>query len=147
AGSGGPSAVYAKPAFQSTGVTGMLSDGHRDTPDLSLFSADGLNNSFYIVCQSDQDIAGDTGCSLTKFVSSANGPLHDFQGVGGTSAAAPTFSGIMALINQKTGQRQGNANPALYTLGKNESYASCDSGQGTSGKSSSACVFSDITGN
>ena len=147
AGSGGPSAVYGKPAWQSIGVTGMPSDGHRDTPDVSLFSADGLNNSFYIVCQSDQDIAGDTGCNLTKFVSSANGPLHDFQGVGGTSAAAPTFAGIMALINQKTGQRQGNANPSLYTLGKNEAYASCDSGQGNSGKSSSSCVFSDITGN
>src|SRR5215471_17828038 len=148
AGSGGPSTVYPKPAWQSIGVTGMPADGHRDTPDVSLFSADGLNNSFYIVCQSDQDIAGDTGCNLTKFVSSnTNGPLHDFQGVGGTSAAAPTFAGIMALINQKTGQRQGNANPTLYTLAKGESYASCDSGQGSSGKSSSSCIFSDITGN
>jgi subtilase family serine protease len=150
-GSGGPSSVYPKPAWQS-GLTGMPADGHRDLPDVSLFSADGLNNSFYIVCQSDLDIVGDTGCSLTKFVSPTDCGqnttcLHNFQAVGGTSAAAPTFAGIMALINQKTGQRQGNANPALYALGKNETFSSCDSSQGNSGKGGSTCVFSDITGN
>lgn len=145
AGSGGPSAVYAKPSWQASGITGMPNDSKRDTPDVSLFSADGLNSSFYIVCQSDQDIAGDTGCNLTTF--STTSPFHDFQAVGGTSAAAPTFAGIMALINQKTSQRQGNANPALYALGKAEAFSSCDSSQGNSGKSSSSCVFSDITGN
>ena len=35
---------------------------------------------------------------------------------GGTSASAPAFSGIVALVNQKTGYRQGNANPTLYGL-------------------------------
>ena len=145
-GSGGPSSIYSKPSWQS-GVTGMPADSHRDLPDVSLFSGDGLNNSFYIVCQSDQNIAGDTGCNLTKFVDSPTGPLHDFQGAGGTSFAAPTFAGIMALINQKTGQRQGNANPSLYALGKIEAYSNCDSAQGNSGKSSSTCVFNDITGN
>jgi len=151
-GSGGPSSVYAKPSWQASGITGMPSDGKRDLPDVSLFSADGLNNSFYIVCQSDLNIVGDTGCSLTKFVAATDCGqgttcLHDFQGVGGTSAAAPTFAGIMALINQKTGQRQGNANPSLYALGKAETFANCDSAQGNSGKSSSSCIFSDITGN
>src|SRR5262249_26730661 len=145
-GSGVSSYIYSKPSWQS-GVTGMPADNHRDLPDVSLFSGDGLNNSFYIVCQSDQDIAGDTGCNLTKFVDSSTGPLHDFQGAGGTSFAAPTFAGIMALINQKTGQRQGNANPSLYALGKIEAYSNCDSAQGNSGKSSSACIFNDITGN
>jgi Predicted protease len=145
AGSGGLSAVYSKPPWQSNAITGLPSDGKRDLPDVSLFSGDGNNKSFYIVCQSDADITGDTGCNLTTF--SSTSPFHDFQAVGGTSAAAPTFAGIMALINQKTGQRQGNANPSLYALGKNEAYASCDSGTGNSGKSSSTCVFNDITGN
>jgi subtilase family serine protease len=117
AASGGPSAVYTgalKPKWQ----TG-LGDANRDLPDISLFSGDGVNfgsntGTFYVICQSDQDIAGDTGCSLTKFVGTS--PFHDFQGVGGTSAATPTFAGIMALVNQKTGQRQGNANYVLYKL-------------------------------
>jgi len=116
AGSGGPSAVYRKPTWQ-TG-TGVPADGARDIPDISLFASDGgfegNGKSFYIVCESDLDIPGDTGCNLTS--RSANTPFHDFQGTGGTSAAAPTFAGIMALVNQKTGQRQGNANYVLYSL-------------------------------
>jgi hypothetical protein len=154
AGGGGPSSVYTKPAFQS-GVTGVPGDGFRDLPDVSLFSSDGgaVDNSgkttvksFYIVCQSDQDISGDTGCNLTTF--STASPFHDFQAVGGTSAAAPTFAGIMALINQKTGQRQGNPNVELYALARGEAFATCDSGQGTSGSSANTtCVFNDITPN
>ena len=47
-------------------------------------------------------------------------PHWDFMGVGGTSAAAPAFAGIMALVNQKTGERQGNANYVLYPLAAQE---------------------------
>ena len=142
---GGPSAVYSKPVWQSNAITGIPSDGKRDLPDVSIFSGDGLNNSFYIVCQSDQNIPGDTGCNLTKFVSSATGPLHDFQGVGGTSVAAPTFAGIMALINHKTGQRQGVAGFKLYQLAQGESFTKCNSSSGMSGSSSSSCIFNDVT--
>ena len=46
AGSGGPSAVYSKPPWQASGITGMPNDGKRDLPDVSLFSADGNNKSF-----------------------------------------------------------------------------------------------------
>jgi len=51
----------------------------------------------------------------------------------------------MALVNQKTGQRQGNANITLYSLAKSESFASCNSTAGLSGGSASTCVFNDIT--
>jgi subtilase family serine protease len=143
AGSGGPSSIYTKPAFQA-GVPGIVADGKRDIPDVSLFAADGLNKSFYIICQSDQDIPGDTGCNLTKFVTTS--PFHDFQAVGGTSASTPAFAGIMALVNQKTGQRQGNANFVLYKLAAAENYASCNSSSFTApAPLSSSCVFSDIT--
>ena len=155
AGSGGPSSVYPKPSYQQGGIVGMPGDGFRDLPDVSLFSSDGglvdstgktTIKSFYVICESDQDIAGDTGCNLINF--SSTSPYHDFQAVGGTSAAAPTFAGIMALINQKTGQRQGNANVELYALAKGEAFATCDSGQGTSGSASNTtCVFNDITSN
>jgi hypothetical protein len=152
AGSGGPSAVYCtkntttcpnpvsgKPTFQ----TGF-GDTARDIPDVALFAADGLNKSFYIICQSDQDISGDTGCSLTKFVTAS--PFHDFQAVGGTSASTPAFAGIMALVNQKTGQRQGNANFVLYKLAAAETYANCNSSSFTAPAAlSGSCVFSDIT--
>jgi len=142
AGSGGASTFSAKPVWQA-GVTGIPLDGKRDIPDVSLFASDGQNKSFYIVCQSDLDISGDTGCNLTNF--SPTTPFHDFQGVGGTSVAAPTFAGIMALVNQKTGQRQGNANVELYNLARGQSYSSCNSSGGTSGSATSTCVFNDIT--
>ena len=141
AGSGGPSSIYTK--TQAAWQTGF-GDTKRDLPDVSLFSSDGQNKSFYIVCESDQDITGDTGCNLTQF--SPNQPFHDFQAIGGTSAAAPTFAGIMALVNQKTGQRQGNANITLYSLAKTETFANCNSTSGTSGSAANTtCVFNDIT--
>lgn len=141
AGSGGPSSVYAKPSWQ----IGLTSDSARDIPDVSLFSSDGQNKSFYIVCQSDQDITGDTGCNLTKFTSTA--PFHDFQAVGGTSAATPTFAGIVALVNQHlaTGgnptPRQGNVNYVLYGLAKTPANV-CPSSTTTL---PNACVFNDVT--
>ncbi len=36
------------------------------------------------------------------------------QGMGGTSAVAPLWAGLIALINQKTGRRVGFINPKLY---------------------------------
>jgi hypothetical protein len=40
--------------------------------------------------------------------------------VGGTSAASPSFAGLMALVVQKTGVAQGNANPIFYSMGQNQ---------------------------
>jgi len=143
AGSGGPSAVYTKAMAPFQPAT--FGDTRRDLPDVSFFAADGLNKSFYIVCQSDQDIPGDTGCNLTKFVTTS--PFHDFQAVGGTSASAPAFAGVMALVNQKTGQRQGNANFVLYSLAKNETFTNCNSSSFTNPATAlpGTCVFIDVT--
>jgi subtilase family serine protease len=122
-----------------------LGDTARDIPDVSLFSSDGQNKTFYIVCQQDQDIPGDTGCDLNKFVTTS--PFHDFQAVGGTSAATPTFAGIVALINQKLATagnptpRQGNVNYVLYGLAKTVANV-CPSSTTTL---PNACVFNDVT--
>lgn len=139
---GGPSAVYTK--TQAPFQTGLGDATARDIPDVSFFAADGLNNTFYIICESDQDIPGDTGCNLSKFVTTT--PFHDFQTVGGTSASAPAFAGIMALVNQKTGQRQGNANFVLYSLAKSETFSACNSNSITTPITQPAgCVFMDVT--
>ena len=113
AGSGGPSNCttnsqtvgscsggYAKPSWQ-TG-TGVPADGKRDLPDVSLFASNGFLGTFYLVCQAD----------VTYGVCD----LNDLVGFGGTSVSSPAFAGIMALVNQKTGERQGNANYVLYKL-------------------------------
>ncbi|HEV2133221.1 MAG TPA: protease pro-enzyme activation domain-containing protein [Terracidiphilus sp.] len=92
---------YPKPAWQ-TG-SGVPSDNVRDIPDVSLFAANGYNDSFYPICATDADCQPVTSGTVQIF------------GVGGTSAAAPSFAGIMALVNQKYG-RQGQADTILYPL-------------------------------
>ena len=154
-GSGGPSSCtsvdsnfaclggYAKPSWQ-TGP-GVPQDGARDLPDVSLFASAGNNGSFYIICEADFNPffgpmpGSNQPCSLVT---------NTFLGLGGTSASAPAFAGMMALVNQKmamAGQsaRQGNANYVLYNLAA-QSGASCNSSTQTGG-GTSACIFHDVT--
>jgi pseudomonalisin len=85
---GGASKLYAKPSWQ-TG-TGVPADGRRDVPDVSLTAA---GHDGYLIYQ--------------------NGGLYV---VGGTSAASPSFAGVMALVVQNAAARQGNANTVFYSL-------------------------------
>ncbi len=102
---------YAKPSWQAG--SGVPNDGKRDLPDLSFFSASGFfNGSFYIVCQMDANSgagSSTSSCNLTA-------PFLDFQGFGGTSVATPAMAGVMALVVQQTGEKQGNPNPVQYSL-------------------------------
>jgi subtilase family serine protease len=140
AGSGGPSTINTKPAYQS-GINGMPTANFRQLPDISLFAGNGTNGSFYIICQEDAN----TGTGSSTSSCNLNSPFADFQGVGGTSAAAPAFAGIMAMVNQQTGQRQGNANFVLYQLYKNGSASTiCPS----AASPASTCIFYDtVAGN
>ncbi|MHB1700140.1 MAG: Ig-like domain repeat protein [Acidobacteriaceae bacterium] len=129
---------YAKPSWQ-TG-TGVPADKVRDLPDVSLFASNGFQASLYPICE--QDISADGTCDLTTTGgTTANIPFVNIVGVGGTSASSPAFAGIMSLVNQKTGQRQGNANYVLYNLAAKQNPSNCNSSNG----SSSSCVFNDVT--
>ncbi len=127
-------AGYAKPSWQ-TG-TGVPADGVRDVPDVSLFASAGFFGAFYIVCQQSTNTDGQP-CSL-------NPPVYDFAGYGGTSVSSPAFAGILALVNQKTGNRQGNANYVLYSLAgqQNRNGTACNSSTGTP---AAGCIFNDLT--
>jgi subtilase family serine protease len=136
AGSGGISGAYTKPPFQ-TGSFGTALGGatNRAIPDISFFSGNGFNGASYIVCQSDATTSG-AACSLSS-------PYSDFLLVGGTSAATPSFAAVMALVNQQTGQRQGNANYVLYGLAaKDPNYASGACNSAT--PPAAGCVFNDV---
>src|ERR1017187_5805296 len=63
------------------------------------------------------------------------------SGGGGTSASSPAFAGVMALVNQKTGSRLGNANYVLYKLAAEQNASACNSAIG----SGSSCIFNDVT--
>jgi subtilase family serine protease len=104
---GGASAIYTKPSWQ--GGTGVPADGKRDVPDVALTAA---GHDGYLICQ--------------------EGGLYV---VGGTSAASPSFAGIMALVGQHAASREGNANTAFYSLASKQ-------------RAGGASVFHDIiTGN
>jgi subtilase family serine protease len=95
AGSGGVSSVYPTPAWQTgNGVPGAdpgtTGSHHRYLPDISLTAA---GHDGYVIVQ-------EGGLML----------------VGGTSASSPSFAGIMAIVNQYTGARNGNPNTRLYPL-------------------------------
>jgi len=122
AGGGGASSVVPKPYWQS-GLSSIPQDGFRDLPDVSLTSA---IHDPYLLC-----LAG--SCNQGFLV-----------GIGGTSAAAPSFAGIMALVNQKVGGRVGLANYVLYKLAAAENLSQCN-GSSTSTAPASTCVFNDVT--
>src|SRR5205814_2197812 len=88
---------WPKPPWQS--VVGNPSDAVRDTPDISLFAADGLWNHYYVFCWSDTAHGG----------ASCTGAPSGWSGGGRTSFASPIMAGIQALVNQKTGERLANA--------------------------------------
>ena len=134
AGSGGASSVYAKPKWQM-GVNGVPNDNHRDQPDVSLFASPGFAGSGYLFCQAD--LTGVPSCNLSE-------AAYTFHIIGGTSASAPAFAGMMALVNQYAAAhggtpRQGNANMTLYALAK-KSGASCTS----SPTEAAGCIFNDV---
>jgi trimeric autotransporter adhesin len=103
AGGGGASSVYAKPSFQAALTP---ADSSRDLPDVSFLAGNGLYDASWVVC-------ADGNCQT------ANGALANgatVSGVGGTSAAAPAFAGMLALVEQKAESRLGQADYVLYQL-------------------------------
>src|SRR6266849_1442858 len=132
----GTCAGWPKPSWQT--VLGNPQDGVRDTPDVSLFAADGLLWShYYIFCWSDT-AKGGAACGSDP---------STWMGAGGTSFASPIMAGIQALINQKAGGPQGNPAPVYYQLAAAEYGASgstsCNSSNGNAVASN--CVFYDVT--
>src|SRR5258706_1808778 len=125
ASSGGPSTLYSKPSLQVG--PGVPVDGKRDLPDVSLGAA--ASHDGYLLCQD--------GACLTD----SNGQLINAYVVGGTSASAPAFAAIMALVNQKTNSRQGQANFVLYPIAAGQNTSNCSA----SGPPQSTCIFNDIT--
>jgi subtilase family serine protease len=107
AGGGGASLYFPKPTWQSG--TGVPNDSKRDVPDISLSASS--DHDPYLICGLT-DGAGNQSCT-NGFRDSQN----FLDAVGGTSVGAPTFAGILALINQATSKTgQGNVNSTLYAL-------------------------------
>ena len=104
---GGVSELFTKPSWQSG--AGVPADGQRDVPDLALNSS--ADHDGYLICSRSSCVNGFRRSDQTLNV------------IGGTSAAAPTFAGVVALLVQQTNQPQGNVNPILYGLAANSPNA------------------------
>jgi subtilase family serine protease len=122
---------YAAPDWQ-VGVAGLPTDQKRHLPDVSLTAA---GHDGYMICfEGSCDYGG-------------------FYVVGGTSASSPSFAGIMALVNEKTGSRQGQANYTLYKLAGSQfgtnaapnttELAACNATNGNT--TDPSCIFHDVT--
>ena len=135
---GGGASIYssAKPSWQS-GVTGIPQDNARDLPDVALTAA---GHDAYVLCLEGSCVPNGSG-DIDLFL------------VGGTSASAPSFASIMALVvnqvrltSENNSQRVGQANYVLYRLAAAESgtLAQCNASS-TAVLPASTCVFNDIT--
>ncbi len=101
---GGRSTLFPKPSWQV--APGVPNDGSRDLPDVS-FSAS-VDIDPYLLCSQGSCVKGFRGSDSS------------LNFVGGTSVGAPSFAGVVALINQLTNSRQGNVNAALYRAFSND---------------------------
>lgn len=126
AGGGGASTFFPKPSWQS-GVLGVPSDTARHLPDVSLTAA---SHDPYLLC------------IRRSCIPDANGNIF-FVGVSGTSASAPAFAGIMALVGGRIGVRLGQPNYVLYRLAAAENLSLCNASSAT--LPASTCIFNDVT--
>jgi Pro-kumamolisin, activation domain/Bacterial Ig-like domain (group 3) len=118
---GGASAIFTKPSWQSALTP---NDGARDIPDVSLAAA---GHTPFLIC----------------FEQSCQQGFVD--GIAGTSASAPSFAAMMALIVEETGSRQGQANYVLYKLAATQSGLTTCNGSSTTTLPASNCIFNDVT--
>jgi subtilase family serine protease len=100
---GGASALYQKPSWQ-TGL-GVPNDGARDVPDIAFSASE--QHVPYVVVEGGQ-----------------------LEYIGGTSASAPVFAGMLTLLNQYLVANKlqaqpglGNVNPTLYRLAHSSANA------------------------
>jgi subtilase family serine protease len=131
-GGGGFSNFFTKPAWQRG--TGVPTDGARDVPDLSLDASDSHDTFLYCV-----NVAAANGAqSCTSGFRNASTNLET---AGGTSFDSQIFGGMLALVEQKSGSRIGNANPTIYALANK----AADYTPGQTFATLPTVVFNDVT--
>jgi subtilase family serine protease len=74
-------------------------------------SGNGYDMATWLVCDDDTNYLAFTNSQGLLNCSNISGGY--FDGFGGTSTAAPAFAGILALVQQKTGNRLGQAAQSL----------------------------------
>jgi hypothetical protein len=100
-------------------------------PDVSLMSGAGGDNASWLVCT--DDVGPNSAMppvNVTADCTNQSDGQFYFFGFGGTSTAAPAFAGILAMVQQHSGGRLGQAAKQLYDIYNGPAAAS---------------IFNDIT--
>ncbi len=111
---GGFSTEFAQPSWQSK----LVSNAGRGIPD--------------VAGNADPQTGYEVLIDGQKFI------------IGGTSAVAPLWAGLVALLNQKLNRRLGFLNPALYSLGQTKAFR--DIVTGNNGAYSATAGWDPCTG-
>jgi subtilase family serine protease len=123
---------YSKPSWQRG--ASVPTDRVRDLPDVSLMAGNNFHNATWLVCDDTTNL--NSGVANNCAVQSDGS--FNFAAYGGTSASAPAFAGILALVEQSTGGRLGQAAAQLYNL-YNGSHAAAIFHDVTQGNNSVSC--------
>ena len=121
-----------------------MSDGYRPPSRIRLSAADPADP----VMRGVPDVAGDAApasgyrilCDGTSFPDAS----QRLPPVGGTSAVAPLWAGLIARINQGLGKPAGFINPLLYTAPANSTFR--DITQGNNGDYKAGAGWDPCTG-
>jgi subtilase family serine protease len=113
-------AGFPQPIWQQGLTVPSAPAGVRYVPDVSLLASPGFPGYVWCTPQSELNAGGTTSTCAGGIFSAVDtfGSI-----VGGTSASAPVFAGVLTLVNQYLVQNGfqaspglGNANPALYQI-------------------------------
>jgi len=111
---GGVSAVFPLPTWQATAGVPPASATKTKLETTSAVTSEAAKKAAGTGGRGVPDVAGDASPGTGYQI------LVDGQQevVGGTSAVAPLWAGLIALLNQQLGRKVGFLNPQLYPLGK-----------------------------
>jgi kumamolisin len=115
---GGFSDVFAQPSYQSSLATTYAGQTGRGVPDVA--GVADPDTGYEILVDGEQ------------------------EQVGGTSAVAPLWAGLVALLNQQLNTRLGFLNPSLYTLPETQAFHEIT--QGNNGAFSAGPGWNPCTG-
>lgn len=121
AGGGGYSILFPKPAFQTTLPAGSTFVGSsagapgpnsnmRGIPDIAYQASSRTGVLVYITLPPD---------GLSGLICGSSPCSTGWYDIGGTSASAPQWAGLIAIADQMAGHNLGYINPALYQIANN----------------------------
>jgi subtilase family serine protease len=153
------SAGFPQPSWQTVTVAGAPSA--RLSPDISFLATP--NFPGYIFCTPQSEISNTTSTTSTCASGISTAVDTYLSIIGGTSASAPVFAGMVTLLNQylagTSSAGLGNVNPMLYQLAlqnasngafhqvtSGDNYVYCQVGTPTSQPSALQCPSTGVIG-